>query len=74
MGTNSSIFESKPIKYPLALAGQIQLFNSALALAALEILQNKAGKLQKAPLFGNGKNKMAGSNAVDSVAIQQHKL
>ncbi|BDA72493.1 FolC bifunctional protein [Calothrix sp. PCC 7716] len=36
----SSIFDSKPIKYPLPLAGQIQLSNSVLALAALEILQN----------------------------------
>ncbi|BAZ12108.1 FolC bifunctional protein [Calothrix sp. NIES-4071] len=41
----SSLFESKQIKYPLALAGQIQLFNSATSLAALEILQNQGWQI-----------------------------
>jgi dihydrofolate synthase / folylpolyglutamate synthase len=57
----SSIFDSKPIKYPLALAGQIQLFNSALALAALEILQKQGWQItQDAIIEGMAKTKWAG--------------
>lgn len=47
----SSIFESKPIKYPLPLAGQIQLFNSALALAALEILQKQGWQITEGAII-----------------------
>ncbi len=41
---------SKLIKYPLALAGQIQLANSALAIAALEILQQQGWQMAIAAL------------------------
>jgi dihydrofolate synthase / folylpolyglutamate synthase len=57
----SSIFESKPIKYPLALAGQIQLSNSALALAALEILQNQGLQISEGAIIqGMAKTKWPG--------------
>ncbi|MBI1241923.1 bifunctional folylpolyglutamate synthase/dihydrofolate synthase [Umezakia ovalisporum] len=52
---------SKIIKYPLALPGQIQLINSALALAALEILQNLGWVISlEAIVNGMGKTQWAG--------------
>jgi dihydrofolate synthase / folylpolyglutamate synthase len=57
----SSIFDSKPIKYPLALAGQIQLFNSACSLAALEILQNHGWQISEGAIIqGMAKTKWLG--------------
>ena len=41
---------SKLIKYPLPLAGQIQLANSALALTALEILQQQGWQISEEAL------------------------
>ncbi len=38
------------IKYPLPLAGQIQLSNSALALAAVEILQNQGWNIPESAI------------------------
>ena len=49
------------IKYPLPLPGQIQLHNSALALAALEILQKRNWQISEdAIINGMGKTKWPG--------------
>ncbi|MBF2067962.1 MAG: bifunctional folylpolyglutamate synthase/dihydrofolate synthase [Calothrix sp. C42_A2020_038] len=56
-----SVFGSKSIKYPLALAGQIQRFNSALALATLEILQHQGWQIsEEAITEGMAKTKWLG--------------
>lgn len=44
-GEYHSISNSQIIKYPLPLAGKVQLINSALALAAVEILQNSGWEI-----------------------------
>ncbi|MBD2295832.1 bifunctional folylpolyglutamate synthase/dihydrofolate synthase [Anabaena sphaerica FACHB-251] len=61
-GDGEKIEESKStIKYPLPLKGQIQLTNSALALAALEILQQQGWKIpEQAIINGIGKTKWPG--------------
>ncbi|BAZ53875.1 FolC bifunctional protein [Nostoc sp. NIES-4103] len=52
---------TKTIKYPLPLQGQIQLTNSALALAALEILQKQGWKIsEEAIINGMAKTKWPG--------------
>jgi dihydrofolate synthase / folylpolyglutamate synthase len=49
------------IKYPLPLQGQIQLHNSALALAALEILQTQNWQISEQSIInGMGKTKWPG--------------
>ncbi|WP_413172831.1 bifunctional folylpolyglutamate synthase/dihydrofolate synthase [Anabaena azotica] len=49
------------IKYPLPLQGQIQLHNSALALATLEILQKQGWQIsEQAIINGMGKTKWPG--------------
>ncbi|MBH8561472.1 bifunctional folylpolyglutamate synthase/dihydrofolate synthase [Nostoc sp. CENA67] len=53
--------DTKTIKYPLPLHGQIQLTNSALALAALEILQKQGWKIsEEAIINGMAKTKWPG--------------
>ncbi|PAX58058.1 bifunctional folylpolyglutamate synthase/dihydrofolate synthase [Brunnivagina elsteri] len=70
-----SIFTPKTIKYPLALEGQIQLANSALALATLEILQNKGWeKITEAAIIqGMGKTKWLGRMQWTSCTINETK-
>jgi dihydrofolate synthase/folylpolyglutamate synthase len=49
--TQNSLFRnSNLIKYPLPLQGQIQLTNSALALAAIEILQTQGWKISESAI------------------------
>ncbi|MFB2770792.1 folylpolyglutamate synthase/dihydrofolate synthase family protein [Pelatocladus sp. BLCC-F211] len=56
-----SVFDSKKIKYPLPLQGQIQLTNSAIALCALEILQQNNWQIsEQAIINGMGKTKWPG--------------
>nr|WP_155752416.1 folylpolyglutamate synthase/dihydrofolate synthase family protein [Scytonema sp. UIC 10036] len=51
----------KSIKYPLVLQGQIQLGNSAVALAAVEILQKQGWKIsEEAIINGMAKTKWLG--------------
>ncbi len=68
-----SIFSQKTIKYPLALAGQIQLANSALALATLELLQNQGWeKITEAAIFsGMEKTKWLGRMQWSMVVINE---
>ncbi|MGM3306116.1 bifunctional folylpolyglutamate synthase/dihydrofolate synthase [Anabaena sp. WFMT] len=55
------ILTPESIKYPLPLQGQIQLTNSALALAALEILQQKGWQISETAIVnGMGKTKWPG--------------
>jgi dihydrofolate synthase/folylpolyglutamate synthase len=52
---------SQLIKYPLPLAGQVQLANSALALAALEILQQRGWQISEESIIkGMAKTKWPG--------------
>ncbi|MEA5573986.1 folylpolyglutamate synthase/dihydrofolate synthase family protein [Calothrix sp. UHCC 0171] len=63
MAEYKSIFSpEKTITYPLALAGQIQLANSALALATLEVLQHQGWSqiTETAMIQGMGKTKWWG--------------
>ncbi len=63
----------KLIKYPLPLAGQIQLTNSALALAALEILQQQGWQiLEEAIINGMAKTKWPGR--MQWTTWKNHKL
>lgn len=56
-----TIQNSKSIKYPLPLAGQIQLTNSVLALTALEILQQQGWQISdEAIINGMAKTKWPG--------------
>ncbi|BAY61627.1 folylpolyglutamate synthase [Calothrix brevissima NIES-22] len=64
---------SKIIQYPLPLQGQIQLTNSALALAAIEILQKQGWHIsQTAIINGMGKTKWPGR--IQWVTWQKHTL
>jgi dihydrofolate synthase / folylpolyglutamate synthase len=64
---------SETIKYPLPLQGQIQLHNSALAIAALEILQTQNWQIsEQAIIDGMGKTKWPGR--MQWVTWQNHKL
>ncbi|NMG22219.1 glutamate ligase domain-containing protein [Brasilonema bromeliae] len=50
--TQNSLFRnSNLIKYPLPLQGQIQLTNSALALAAIEILQTQGWQISESAII-----------------------
>ena len=64
---------SETIKYPLPLQGEIQLHNSALAIAALEILQTQNWQIsEQAIIDGMGKTKWPGR--MQWVTWQNHKL
>ncbi|MBD2387750.1 bifunctional folylpolyglutamate synthase/dihydrofolate synthase [Cylindrospermum sp. FACHB-282] len=64
---------SKTLKYPLALQGQIQLTNSVLALAALEILQEKGWQISEAAII-NGMAKTKWPGRMQWVTWKNHKL
>ncbi|MTJ15081.1 bifunctional folylpolyglutamate synthase/dihydrofolate synthase [Anabaena sp. UHCC 0187] len=67
------IESSEFIKYPLTLQGQIQLHNSALALAALEILQKQNWQIsEEAIIQGMGKTKWPGR--MQWITWKSHKL
>ncbi|MBD2567576.1 bifunctional folylpolyglutamate synthase/dihydrofolate synthase [Anabaena lutea] len=61
------------IKYPLPLKGQIQLTNSALALAALEILQQKGWKISETAIV-NGMEKTKWPGRMQWITWKDHKL
>ncbi|BAY74768.1 FolC bifunctional protein [Nostoc linckia NIES-25] len=63
----------KSIKYPLPLAGQIQLNNSALALAALEILQQQGWQISEAAII-NGMAKTKWPGRMQWASWKNHKL
>jgi dihydrofolate synthase / folylpolyglutamate synthase len=64
---------SSKIKYPLPLKGQIQLHNSALALAALEILQQQGWEISETAIIqGMGKTKWPGR--MQWTTWKDHKL
>ncbi|MBD2344510.1 bifunctional folylpolyglutamate synthase/dihydrofolate synthase [Anabaena subtropica] len=68
-----SIQDSNLIKYSLPLEGQIQLTNSALALAALEILQQQGWHIsQEAIINGMAKTKWPGR--MQWINWKNHKL
>ena len=68
-----TIENSQIIKYSLPLEGQIQLGNSSLALAALEILQQKGWQIsQKAIINGIAKTKWLGR--MQWTTWRNHKL
>ncbi|MDZ8107076.1 MAG: folylpolyglutamate synthase/dihydrofolate synthase family protein [Nostoc sp. DedQUE12a] len=64
---------SKFIQYPLPLAGQIQLNNSALALAALEILQQQGWQISEAAII-NGMAKTKWPGRMQWTSWKNHKL
>ncbi|MEH2359336.1 bifunctional folylpolyglutamate synthase/dihydrofolate synthase [Nostoc sp.] len=64
---------SKLIKYPLPLAGQIQLTNSALALAALEILQQQGWQISEETII-NGMAKTKWPGRMQWTTWKNHKL
>lgn len=64
---------SKLIKYPLPLAGQIQLANSALAIAALEILQQQGWQISEEAIT-NGMAKTKWPGRMQWVTWKNHKL
>jgi dihydrofolate synthase/folylpolyglutamate synthase len=68
-----TIQNSKLIKYPLPLAGQIQLTNSALALAALEILQQQGWQISEEAIT-NGMTKTKWPGRMQWTTWKNHKL
>ncbi|MDZ7956694.1 MAG: folylpolyglutamate synthase/dihydrofolate synthase family protein [Aulosira sp. DedQUE10] len=64
---------SKLIQYPLALQGQIQLTNSALALAAVEILQKQGWYISQAAII-NGMANTKWPGRIQWVTWKKHKL
>ncbi|MDZ8235856.1 MAG: folylpolyglutamate synthase/dihydrofolate synthase family protein [Nostoc sp. ChiQUE01a] len=64
---------TKFIKYPLPLAGQIQLNNSALVLAALEILQQQDWQISEAAII-NGMAKTRWPGRMQWTSWKNHKL
>ncbi len=64
---------SSVIKYPLPLQGQIQLTNSALALATVEILQNQGWKISSAAIV-NGMSKTQWPGRMQWVSWKNRKL
>ncbi|OUL32442.1 folylpolyglutamate synthase/dihydrofolate synthase family protein [Nostoc sp. 106C] len=64
---------SKLIQYPLPLQGQIQLTNSALALAAIEILQKQKWQISQAAII-NGMAKTKWPGRIQWVTWKKHKL
>ncbi|MFN6534846.1 MAG: bifunctional folylpolyglutamate synthase/dihydrofolate synthase [Nostoc sp. EkiNYC01] len=67
------IQNSKSIKYSLPLAGQIQLNNSALALAALEILQQQSWQISEAAIV-NGMAKTKWPGRMQWTSWKNHQL
>lgn len=63
----------KLIKYPLPLAGQIQLANSALAIAALEILQQQGWQISEEAII-NGMAKTKWPGRMQWTTWKNHKL
>ena len=61
------------IKYPLALQGQIQLHNSALALATLEILQKQNWQISEEAII-NGRAKTKWPGRMQWTTWKSHKL
>jgi dihydrofolate synthase/folylpolyglutamate synthase len=68
-----SIHHSKLITYSLPLQGQIQLTNSALALATLEILQQKGWQISEEAII-NGMAKTKWPGRMQWVNWHNHKL
>lgn len=68
-----TIKNSRLIKYPLPLAGQIQLNNSALALAAIEILQQKGWQIS-AEAITNGMAKTKWLGRMQWFTWKNHKI
>ncbi|MBD2564649.1 MULTISPECIES: bifunctional folylpolyglutamate synthase/dihydrofolate synthase [Nostoc] len=68
-----TIQNSKLIKYQLPLAGQIQLTNSALALAALEILQQQGWQISEEAIT-NGMAKTKWPGRMQWTTWNNHKL
>ncbi|BCL35470.1 bifunctional folylpolyglutamate synthase/dihydrofolate synthase [Nostoc sp. MS1] len=68
-----SIFTAKTIKYPLPLQGQIQLTNSALALATLEVLQQKGWQISQEEIV-NGIAKTKWPGRMQWISWKHHKL
>jgi dihydrofolate synthase/folylpolyglutamate synthase len=64
---------SSVIKYPLPLQGQIQLTNSALALATVEILQNQGWKISSEAIV-NGMSKTQWPGRMQWVSWKNRKL
>ncbi len=68
-----TIQNSQLIKYPLPLAGQIQLTNSTLALTALEILQQKSWQISEEAII-NGMAKTKWPGRMQWTTWKNHKL
>ncbi|MEA5583674.1 folylpolyglutamate synthase/dihydrofolate synthase family protein [Nodularia harveyana UHCC-0300] len=68
-----TIKNSQIIKYPLPLHGQIQLNNSALALAAVEILQNSGWEISQSAIV-NGMSKTQWPARMQWVSWNKQKL
>jgi dihydrofolate synthase / folylpolyglutamate synthase len=68
-----TIQNSKSIKYPLPLVGQIQLTNSALAIAALEILQQSSWQISEEAII-NGMAKTQWPGRMQWTTWNNHKL
>jgi dihydrofolate synthase/folylpolyglutamate synthase len=64
---------SKSIKYLLPLSGQIQLTNSALAMAAIEILQKQSWQISEAAIV-NGMAKTQWPGRIQWVSWKNYKL
>jgi dihydrofolate synthase / folylpolyglutamate synthase len=64
---------SQLIKYPLPLAGQIQLANSALAIAALEILQQQGWQISEEAII-NGMAKTQWLGRMQWTTWNNHKI
>jgi dihydrofolate synthase/folylpolyglutamate synthase len=62
-----------PIQYPLPLEGQIQLTNSALALAALQILQKQGWQISEQAII-NGMAKTKWPGRMQWTTWKNHKL
>lgn len=68
-----TIDHSKFIKYPLPLQGEFQLTNSALALAAIEILQTQGWQISESGIIeGMAKTKWLGR--IEWTTWKSHKL
>jgi dihydrofolate synthase / folylpolyglutamate synthase len=68
-----NIQNSNLIKYPLPLAGQIQLANSALALTALEILQQQGWQISEEAII-NGMAKTQWLGRMQWTTWNNHKI
>ncbi|RAM50141.1 MAG: bifunctional folylpolyglutamate synthase/dihydrofolate synthase [Hapalosiphonaceae cyanobacterium JJU2] len=68
-----SVFDSKKIKYPLPLQGQIQLTNSAIALCTLEILQQNNWQISEQAII-NGMSKTNWPGRMQWMTWKNHQL